>query len=250
MITSHLLDNRYVIENTEFDVLISMSDYLIKESYYDEYILEDGENENNNPSFFEKIKGLMVRIWTAISNAFKKLADKIRSLFKKNKGCEKSDPPADDPNPQPTPIDPNAENIELSTDQTNDAQTRVNQMTIDNNTKALEAQNQLLAQQVQQLTINQQQQNEEFQKLMEGQKQLQQELQDANAKIQQLSTNVENGNNYTDQQIQQLQDDLTNSNNTIESLNNQINQLNSDLQYAQQTNSQDIQQLVQQRTEL
>ena len=250
MITSHLLDNRYVIENTEFDVLISMSDYLIKESYYDEYILEDGENENNNPSFFEKVKGLIVRIWTAISNAFKKLADKIRSLFKKNKGCEKSDPPADDPHPQPTPIDPNAENIELTTDQTNDAQTRVNQMEADRNTQALAAQNQLLAQQVQQLQQAQQQQNAEFQKLMEGRKQLQQELQDANAKIQQLSTNVENGNNFTNQQIQQLQDDLTNSNNTIESLNNQINQLNYDLQYAQQVNSQDIQQLVEQRAEL
>lgn len=249
MITSHLLDNRYVIDNTEFDVLISMSDYLIKESYYDEYILEDGENDNN-PSFFEKVKGLIVRIWTAISNAFKKLADKIRSLFKKNKGCEKSDPPADDPNPQPTPIDPNAENTELPTDQTNDAQTRINQMEADRNTQALEAQNQLLAQQVQQLTVNQQQQNADFQQLMEGQKQLQQELQDANSKIEQLSTNVENGNNFTDQQIQQLQDDLTNSNNTIESLNNQINQLNYDLQYAQQTNSQDIQQLVQQRAEL
>ncbi len=253
MITSHLLDNRYVIDNTEFDVLISMSDYLIKESYYDEYILEAGENDNNNnnPSFFDKVKGLIVRIWTAICNAFKKLADKIRSLFKKNKGCEKSDPPVDDPSPQPTPIDPNAENTEIKSDQQNsDQDTRANQMIIDNNTQTLDAQDQLLKQQVQELTAKQQQTDAEFQKLMEGQKQLQQELQAANSKIEQLSTNVENGNDFTDQQIQQLQNDLNSSNETINELNDQINQLNNDLQSAQQTNNQNIQQLMQQKNQL
>ena len=252
MVINNLLDDKYVIDR-EIDVLVSMSNYLIKESYYNEYILEDGENENTdnnqNKSFFDKVKGLLVRIWTAISGAFKKLADKIRSLFKKNGGCKKSDPP-EGADMNPTPIDPNAENAELPTNQMNDAQTRVNQMEADRNIQALEAQNQLLQQQVQQLAADQQKKDEDFQKLMNGQQQLQQELQAANSKIQQLTNNVEAGNNFTDQQIQQLQYDLTASNRTIIQLNQQIEQVNRDLADAQLDNMNDMQRLQQEKDQL